>query len=354
MSEMNITEISEQRKYTLLKIFFLLTLLVDLLLIILFLYLKFFDLLLITSFKFCIFIMNFLLLRRKKYLLSMQVGVAAIVVATTIDTFFLGWKSYFSLYLIASAIIIINSMDLRLNWKKFEVTFILILFIVSLIITNNGYSIYIVDSKLLEWIGLFNLLVVILSILFLSLQNFMESDKLKKKIEEISEIDPLTGAYNRRFFNQYLDIQIKQLESQIKYGHSREVNFGIVMIDIDDFKKINDSYGHLIGDAVLAEIAHIIKTIIFGRDIFCRYGGEEFVVLFTDTSIPGAMVAIEKILRTIEKHEFVVNKNSKIHITVSAGFASLDAESNIYRLLDIADKRLYAAKKMGKNRVVYE
>ena len=85
MSEMNITEISEQRKYTLLKIFFLLTLLVDLLLIILFLYLKFFDLLLITSFKFCIFIMNFFLLRRKKYLLSMQIGVAAIVVATTID-----------------------------------------------------------------------------------------------------------------------------------------------------------------------------------------------------------------------------------------------------------------------------
>ena len=66
------------------------------------------------------------------------------------------------------------------------------------------------------------------------------------------------------------------------------------------------------------------------------------------------MVAIEKILRTIEKHEFVINKNSKIHVTVSAGFASLDVESNIYRLLDIADKRLYTAKKMGKNRVVYE
>ena len=126
------------------------------------------------------------------------------------------------------------------------------------------------------------------------------------------------------------------------------------MIDIDDFKKINDTYGHLAGDAVLAEVAHIIKALIFGRDIFCRYGGEEFVVLFTNTSKSGALTAIEKILRTIEKHEFVVNKNSKIHVTVSAGFASLDVESNIHRLLDIADKRLYTAKKMGKNRVAYE
>jgi diguanylate cyclase (GGDEF)-like protein len=284
----------------------------------------------------------------------MQIGVAAIVVASTIDTFFLGWKSYFSLYLIASAIIIINSMNLRLNWKKFEVTFILILFIVSLIFTNNGHSIYIVDSKLLEWVGLFNLLTVILSILFMSLQNFTENDKLKKRIEDISEIDPLTGAYNRRFFNKYLDTQIRQLESQIKHERSREVNFGIAMIDVDNFKKINDTYGHIVGDTVLAEVANIIKSIIFGRDIFCRYGGEEFVVLFTNTSEPGAMIAIEKILRTIEKHEFMINKNTKIHVTVSAGFASLDVESNIYRLLDIADKRLYEAKKMGKNRVVYE
>ncbi|MBK8782381.1 MAG: GGDEF domain-containing protein [Anaerolineales bacterium] len=351
---MNITEIDQQRKYILLKIFFGLSLLVDIFLIILFLYLKFFDLLFVKSFMFCVFIMNFLLLEKKKYLLSLQIGVAAIVVSATIDTFFLGWKSYFSLYLIASTIIVINSMNLGLNWKKFEVTFILILFGLSFIFTNNGHSIYRVDSKLLEWVGLFNLMAVILSILFLSFLNFTESDKLKKKIEEISEIDPLTGAYNRRFFNKYLDIQIRQLESQIKYGNSREVNLGIVMIDIDDFKKVNDTYGHLVGDTVLAEVAHIIKAIIFERDIFCRYGGEEFVVLFTNTSKPGAMITIEKILRTIEKRELTINNNSKFHVTVSAGFASLDGESNIYRILDIADKRLYVAKKTGKNKVVSE
>ncbi len=354
MNEMNIAELDQQRKHTLLTIFFLLSLFIHILLVILFLYLKFSELLIIKSINVCIFIANIFLLRKKKYLLSMQIGIFAIVVTATIDTFFFGWKSYFSLYLIASAIVVINSMSLHLNWKKIEVTFILILFGFSLIFTNNEHPIYSVNSKLMEWVGLFNLLVVILSILFLSLQNFMESDKLKKKIEEISEIDPLTGAYNRRFFNQYLDIQIKQLESQIKYGHSRDVNFGIVMIDIDDFKMINDKYGHLVGDTVLTEVVRIIKAVIFGRDIVCRYGGEEFVVLFTNTSEPGAIIAIEKILRTIEKHEFIINKNLIIHITVSAGFASLNVESNINRLLDIADKRLYTAKKTGKNRVVYK
>jgi diguanylate cyclase (GGDEF)-like protein len=187
--------------------------------------------------------------------------------------------------------------------------------------------------------------------------NFIENDKLKKKIGEISEIDPLTGTYNRRFFNNYLDIEIKRQKSLLKYSHSREVNFGIAVIDIDDFKDVNDNYGHLVGDAVLLEVAETIKAIIFERDILCRYGGEEFVVLFTSTPKSGAMIAIEKILGTIENHKFMINRENskiKISITVSIGFASFDEDVNIYKLLEIADKRLYIAKETGKNRVVYE
>ena len=100
-----------------------------------------------------------------------------------------------------------------------------------------------------------------------------------------------------------------------------------------------------------------IKAIIFERDILCRYGGEEFVVLFTSTPKSGAMIAVEKILGTIENHKFMINReNSKINIsiTVSIGFASFDEDVNIYKLLEIADKRLYIAKETGKNRVVYE
>jgi diguanylate cyclase (GGDEF)-like protein len=168
-------------------------------------------------------------------------------------------------------------------------------------------------------------------------------------------MDILTGTYNRRFFNKYLDIEIRRNASQIKYKLERESNFGIAMIDIDDFKRINDGYGHLIGDTVLAEIANLIKESLFERDILCRYGGEEFVILFTATSKEGSIRAIEKIRTLIEGNRFRLDEKDRerfITITISIGFASFDEESDIYRLLNLADKRLYEAKSKGKNIVI--
>ncbi len=354
---MYITEIDQQRQNVLLRLLFKLSLLVFILLSILWLYMNFYELLFVGLVASCMFVINLFLLKKKKHLLSLQIGIVTIVGASIAETFFLGWNSYFTVYLIASAIIVINSTSIRLNLKIFEVIIIMILFAVCLIFTSDGYHIYSLDSKLTNGIGLFNLLVAIFLILFMEFNNFIENDKLKNKVVELSEIDPLTGAYNRRFFNNYLDIEIKRQKSLLKYSHSREVNFGIAVIDIDDFKDVNDNYGHLVGDAVLLEVAETIKAIIFERDILCRYGGEEFVVLFTSTPKSGVMIAIEKILGTIENHKFMINReNSKIiiSITVSIGFASFDEDVNIYKLLEIADKRLYIAKETGKNRVVYE
>jgi diguanylate cyclase (GGDEF)-like protein len=352
---MSIIEIDQKRKSTLLKYFFILSLIIHILFVILYAYLKYFDLLKLGIINSCILLFNLFLLRKKKYLLSMQIGVIAIVVISFISTYYLGWKSYFSLYLIASAIIIINSLSLKQKWKIMEVVVITLLFIVLFISTNNENTKYLSENNVMEWIGQFNILAVLFAILFMQFQNFIENENLKKMLEEISNIDILTGAYNRRFFTKYLDVEIKRLGSQIKYQHSLEVNFGIAMIDIDDFKNVNDKYGHLIGDAVIVEVAHIIKAVIFERDLFCRYGGDEFVVLFTSTLKPGAIKAINKILNSVENIIINTNKGKQIiRIAVSIGFASFDEESDLYKLLDIADRRLYTAKRMGKNRVVYE
>jgi diguanylate cyclase (GGDEF)-like protein len=127
------------------------------------------------------------------------------------------------------------------------------------------------------------------------------------------------------------------------------------MIDLDNFKDVNDRYGHLIGDVVIVEAAQVIRSVIFERDIFCRYGGDEFVVLFTGTTRQGALVAIEKILNTVEHHEFTGNRTvPAFPLTVSIGFASYNEETNICRLLDLADRRVYDAKMKGKNMVVGE
>jgi diguanylate cyclase (GGDEF)-like protein len=353
MNDIDIKQRDELRKQVLLRIFFSLSLSIHALLIVLFIYLQFYGLVIFTILNFCTFLFDFFLLKKKKYLLAMQLGVMDVVVGSVVLSYLLGWASYFSLYLIASALIIINSFSMKLRWKVFEVVLLFALFVLSLIFTKGGFHVYAVDARILDWIGLFNMLALSFAIFFMEFQNFRENDILKKRLEDMAEIDMLTGAYNRRFFNKYLDIEIKRHTSLMKYGQVREVNFGIAMIDIDNFKQINDTYGHLVGDAVLANVARVIKAALFERDIFCRFGGEEFVVLFTSTSRSGAMTAMKKVVKAVEDYEFRQDEMSPVaHVTVSIGYAHVEEESDIFKLLDLADKRLYAAKNAGKNTVV--
>jgi diguanylate cyclase (GGDEF)-like protein len=115
---------------------------------------------------------------------------------------------------------------------------------------------------------------------------------------------------------------------------------------------VNDSYGHLAGDKVIAEAVSVMKAALFERDILCRYGGEEFVVLFTATSREGAIRAIEKVRALVESHGFYPDDGeATVAITVNIGFASCDERSDVYELLELADTRLYKAKQSGKNRV---
>lgn len=182
-------------------------------------------------------------------------------------------------------------------------------------------------------------------------------EELNKKFKELSETDALTGVYNRRFFDEYYDIEMKRALNQIEYDLTNTKIFCIAMIDIDDFKNVNDTYGHLAGDYVLSELAQIIKTITFSRDVLCRYGGEEFVILFTKTSRDGAEKTAEKIRSAVEKYSFSYNeKINNIHITVSIGFAAFGDISKKERssVLELADERLFAAKKTGKNKVICE
>lgn len=348
--DMNVNDLDEKRKYSLLRIFFSLSLVINAFFVVLQLYLKNTELALVALINIFVFGGNFYLLQKRKYLLAMHIGITAITIASLASNFYLGWESYFSLYLIASTIIIINSVTLSLRRKLIEVTALMTLFVASFIHMKTFTPLYDLNPVLVERIGLFNSGAVLFSVLFMQFHNFIENENLKKKLQEMSEIDPLTGAYNRRFFNEYLDIELKRLESPSRYAPAKKTNFGIAIIDIDDFKMINDMYGHLVGDMVIAEVAGIIKSAIFKRDIFCRYGGEEFLVLFTNTSKSGVKIAIEKIRTAIQNHVFMTHgERLNIEVTVSVGFAGFSEEANVYKLLDLADKRLYKVKGAGKN-----
>lgn len=191
-----------------------------------------------------------------------------------------------------------------------------------------------------------------------------EIKKLNEELKHLADIDFLTGIYNRRFFNEYFEIELKRVKNQVEYQlkskNKKEIdmNFGIAMIDIDNFKKINDKYGHLSGDIVIKQIVSIIKQNIFSRDILCRYGGEEFILLLTKTSTTGIHQAIEKIRKEIEKHPFNFDDNNNQKVTVSIGVVSFNEIKDVVDikskyLLKIADERLLIAKRTGKNKVIY-
>ncbi len=348
-------DIDQQRIYVLLRLFFGLCLAVHTILLALFVYLRIEVLWIFNIFSCCLFVFAFYLLKKNKFFFSLQLAILEILLHSTVASYMLGWASYFGLYFIAVTIIIVNSFTLKLVGKAVEVTLVSLLLVALFVLTGRGYRVVAINPLILDAIGLFNIVTVLFTVLFMSFRNFIENERLKKRFEEMSELDMLTGVYNRRFFNKYLDIEIRRNASQIKYALQKEANFGIAMIDIDDFKRINDDYGHLTGDKVLADIVRVIKTALFERDILCRYGGEEFVALFTSTPREGAILAIEKIRKIVEEHPFNPGDDApSIRITVSIGFAGFDEETDVYGILNLADKRLYEAKRAGKNKVVFD
>ena len=161
-----------------------------------------------------------------------------------------------------------------------------------------------------------------------------------ESISKIATVDDLTGLYKR----EVLDIFIKKIYEKSKRKSSF---FSFIMIDIDDFKNINDTYGHQKGDEVLEEISKIIKNSIRSMDIAFRYGGEELSVIFPDTKKDDAYKIAEKIRVNIEK-KYTNNMN----ITVSIGISSNeDKSSDQIEIIKNADELLYEAKNNGKNQV---
>lgn len=176
-------------------------------------------------------------------------------------------------------------------------------------------------------------------------RNITASYEQKQKLVELSEHDELTTLYNRRAFF-----------SKAKECHHCFNRYGaissVLMIDIDHFKRINDSKGHLFGDEVIREVAKILKAEAREADTVGRLGGEEFSIILKMTDIDGAVKFAERIRKTIEAHKFDFD-GSTISLTISVGIAQLDTADNEHKqVFKRADDALYQAKAEGRNRVV--
>jgi len=164
-----------------------------------------------------------------------------------------------------------------------------------------------------------------------------------KKLENAALADPLTRCYNRRALDRALDRDIAKAE---RYG----TDISVVMFDIDYFKKINDTYGHKAGDAVLHSFAKNINATIRKSDYLARYGGEEFVLVLPETKLPKALELAER-LRKITENLEVKFDDKIIKITTSGGVVSYKKGQDKDKLIQKADELLYDAKKQGRNRI---
>ncbi|MFA6281529.1 MAG: GGDEF domain-containing protein [Candidatus Omnitrophota bacterium] len=167
---------------------------------------------------------------------------------------------------------------------------------------------------------------------------------LYDKFQQLSIYDSLTECYNRRYFTMRL---LEEFSRAQKFS----LNISFIMTDIDNFKKINDTYGHLVGDVVLKEIAKVIKENVREIDSVARLGGEEFAIIFPETDKTAAIIVAERIRSRISQ-KIIKAFDEVLGVTISAGVASFP-QNTLYSdvLMEIADKALYQAKQAGKNQV---
>ncbi|MBD3796170.1 MAG: GGDEF domain-containing protein [Campylobacterales bacterium] len=186
-----------------------------------------------------------------------------------------------------------------------------------------------------------------------SIKNYLEAAKpviesriLTAKLRDTSLRDGMTGLYNRRFLEEFIDQVISQANRQNE-------TYTVMMLDVDFFKMVNDTYGHDVGDKVIVELASVLKTNTRKADLAIRYGGEEFLILLHNASAEGALLVAQKIHKAFCALSFDVGSGEKLKKTISIGIAKYpeDADS-IWKTIKFADTALYEAKNTGRNKIV--
>ncbi len=170
-------------------------------------------------------------------------------------------------------------------------------------------------------------------------------EEANRTIQELSIRDELTKLHNRRHFNQQVGFLLEQNKRNPQH-------ISLMIADIDFFKRINDTFGHGIGDAVLREVAKVFQVNTRATDLVARYGGEEFVLLMPNTNMLDAVKVCDLLREQIEHHNWL-EVHSDLNVTISMGVSQFESTTDLQTLVTRADEKLYQAKKSGKNKVCY-
>ena len=176
--------------------------------------------------------------------------------------------------------------------------------------------------------------------------NTLLEENNRKFLDQMAHTDALTSLHNRRYFDQLAEHYLSTIKDQ-------KASLFLLLLDVDHFKRINDGYGHDIGDEILKNISKITLEHTRDSDILARFGGEEFIMLLPYTTEPEAYMIAQRLRRTIAEHDFIINNELMIKTSISIGVAEFLPERHTLRsLTKCADMALYTAKQQGRNRVV--
>ena len=291
--------------------------------------------------------LQFFLLKRK-YLPTILIALSEIFVHVSLATILLGWVYGFTLQIL-TLVSIVFYLPFNKKGTPYLLSFCSIFVFFALrIYTFNvhkfPYEEFSVSALPLIYIlnCIFSITPMVLLAITYHITTINSQEKLSKKNKDLlalANTDPLTGLLNRRSM-------ISKLDSAYKNRALKNTDFSIIISDIDDFKNVNDTYGHECGDEVLKKLSNIFNSCVSENDYVCRWGGEEILILINNCSESVATNTAETIRRTVEKTLFKYNDNV-IKITITLGISCIN--DTIQKMLLDADNNLYKGKKSGKN-----
>lgn len=196
------------------------------------------------------------------------------------------------------------------------------------------------------WVGIILQLVsVLLVFIACYLAKYIVKSRDLEYTYALATTDGLTELYNHRYFQE-------QMLQNVETGKRYDRHFSLIMIDIDFFKKFNDTYGHQSGDAVLRQVAHILKKNVRSTDVVCRYGGEEMAVILTHTGQEEALITAQKICNAVSEHPLKLVNGNDVKVTISLGVSTFPQNGQTpQEMIKFADDCLYVAKEHGRNQV---
>lgn len=301
----------------------------------------------LTFFSMGIAVLVYYLNQRGYYGLASLLFITFMTIQTTAETFVYGLEPGFVYYYFNMSVLIVYT-----NWKgwmKFVgISVQALLFLLSFLLVRNQTPLVVMPDWLIITFHTINVILNVIAVANSS--NFYQTAAsiAFKKLSDLATTDYLTNIPNRTAFGNYL---VEIGEKHKKHAHAT----GIMMIDIDHFKDINDTYGHITGDIVLKNIARILKSYKADTDFLGRYGGEEFVFIKHNINEIDFIALAEQVRKDIEEKHFVIDE-LVLHLTVSVG-AYFNAENNhidCHLAVKKADDLLYQAKRAGRNVVKHQ